>query len=489
MVGAAAVMAGLEKENPDTLAKRVHAFTNDVLGDHDAVALAALVQRGELSAIEVAQAAIARARAVADRLNAIEIATYDEALAQTHLPAKPGVFAAVPTFIKDNADLEGFPTRNGTRSYTPAAATKNDAYTAQYLAQGFTVLGKSQMPEFGFNASTEFAGEHPTRNPWNTDYSPGGSSGGAAALVAAGVVPIAHANDGGGSIRVPAACCGLVGLKPTRNRHLNNKAAQSMPINIVSEGVVTRSVRDTAQFMYGMELVYRNPLLKPVGRVEGPSQRKLRIGLVLDSISGSPTCAETRAAVTDVGHLLEKLGHHVEPLALKLPTTFTGDFTLYWAMLAFLMGSLGKFILGGDFEYDRLDAFSKGLVQHYRRNLWRTPAALWRLHRSAHEYAEMIKPCDVVLSPVLGHTVPKLGHLNPGQNYEGLMEKLSRYITFTPLNNATGSPAISLPMAMSADGLPIGIQLQAAHADERTLLDIAFQLEAERPFRRINSGQ
>jgi amidase len=480
-------MAKSTIKNAADTAKRVHAFTDDVLADHDAVALAELIRKGELSATEVAQAAIARARSVADKLNAIEIAAYDQALEQTHLPAKPGIFAGVPTFIKDNADLEGFPTRNGTRSYTPATAEENGPYTAQYLSQGFTVLGKSRMPEFGFNASTEFEADHPTRNPWKTDYSPGGSSGGSAALVAAGVVPIAHANDGGGSIRVPAACCGLVGLKPTRNRHLNNKAAQSMPINIVSEGVVTRTVRDTAYFHYGMEQVYRNPRLKPIGKVEGPSQRKLRIGLVIDSITGTPTCAETRAAVEDVARLMKKLGHRVEPMTLNLPATFIDDFTLYWAMLAFMMGSLGKLILGSDFDSDRLDPFTRGLVQHYRKNLLRTPAALWRLHRSAQLYAEMIKPYDAVLSPVLGHTVPKLGHLNPAQGYDSLMEKLSRYIMFTPLNNAAGTPAISLPLATSSDGLPIGVQFQAAHGDERTLLEIAYQLEAERPFKRIAS--
>ena len=468
--------------------KRVHAFTDDALGTHDAVALANLIRKGKLSATEVAQAAIARARSVADKLNAIEITAYDQALAQTHLPARPGVFAGVPTFIKDNADLEGFPTRNGTRSYTPKVAEENGPYTAQYLAQGFTVLGKSQMPEFGFNASTEFEGEHPTRNPWNTDYSPGGSSGGSAALVAAGVVPIAHANDGGGSIRVPAACCGLVGLKPTRNRHLNNKAAQSMPINIVSEGVVTRSVRDTAYFHYGMETVYRNPKLKPIGKVEGPSQRKLRLGLVIDSITGTPTCPETRAVVEDVARLMEKLGHRVEPMQIGVPSSFIEDFTLYWSLLAFMMGSLGKLILGSDFDAQRLDPFTRGLVEQYRKNFWRTPAALWRLNRSAHLYAEMIKPYDAVLSPVLGHTVPRLGHLSPAQGYESLMERLSRYIVFTPLNNAAGSPAIALPAGMSSDGLPIGVQFQAAHGEERTLLDLAYQLEAERPFKKIQAA-
>lgn len=467
--------------------KRVHAFSDDALGTHDAVALAALIKKGKLSAKEVAEAAIARAQLVGGRLNAIEVESFAAAVRETELPAKPGIFAGVPTFVKDNSDLEGFPTRSGSRAFTPDVAKEHGKYTAQYLSQGFTVLGKSSMPEFGFNASTEFEADHPTRNPWNTDYSPGGSSGGSAALVAAGVVPIAHANDGGGSIRVPAACCGLVGLKPTRDRHLNNKSAESMPINIVSEGVVTRSVRDTAEFMYGMESVYRNNRMKPVGHIEGPSKRKLRIGMVIDSITGTPTCAETRGTVEETAKLMQKLGHHVEPMSLDLPKTFIDDFTLYWSMLAFLMSALGKVLLAADFDADRLDPFSKGLIDHYKKHIVHTPAALYRLYRSAHMYAEMIQPYDAVLSPVLGHTVPKLGHLNPGQDYDALMEKLSRYIMFTPLNNAAGTPAISLPMGICENGLPIAVQFQSAHGDERTLLDIAYQLEAERPFRKIYS--
>ena len=202
----------------DAVSSRVHAFGNDVLAGHDAVALAGLIRKGEISAIEVAEAAIARARKVNGTLNAIEHDIFAHALTTAASRKPTGVFGGVPTFVKDNADMEGLPTRSGTRAATARVAAQHGPFTEQYLAQGFTVLGKSSLPEFGFNASTEFEEDHPTRNPWNPDYSAGGSSGGSAALVAAGVVPIAHANDGGGSIRVPAACCGLVGLKPTRNR-------------------------------------------------------------------------------------------------------------------------------------------------------------------------------------------------------------------------------------------------------------------------------
>lgn len=253
--------------------ERVHAFGNDILADHDAVALAELIRRGEISNVEVAEAAIARARRVNGTLNAIEHEIFAHALLTAESRKPTGVFGGVPTFVKDNADMQGLPTRSGTRAATPHVAKKHGPFTEQYLAQGFTVLGKSSLPEFGFNASTEFEEDHPTRNPWNPGYWAGGSWGGSAALVAAGVVPIAHANDGGGWISVPAACCGLIGLKPTRNRHRNNESASTMPINIVSEGVVTRSVRDTAAFMAGLEVFYRNPKLPKSAASEAREKR------------------------------------------------------------------------------------------------------------------------------------------------------------------------------------------------------------------------
>lgn len=193
------------------------------------------------------------------------------------------------------------------------------------LSQGYICLGKSTLPEFGFNASTEPAQGDPTRNPWNLDYSCGASSGGAAALVAAGVVPIAHANDGGGSIRIPAACCGLVGLKPTRGRVVDNDAARDLPVNIISDGVVTRSVRDTAGFLAYAESWFKNRKLPAIGHVQGPpSGRQLRIGLVLDSINGHPpTDPETRLTVEQTARYLEKLGGHIiEPWMCRSPAHF-----------------------------------------------------------------------------------------------------------------------------------------------------------------------
>ncbi|MCS6985554.1 MAG: amidase [Leptospiraceae bacterium] len=474
--------------SPRKKAQRIHAFSRDILGKLDATAIAEKIRRKQLSPEEVVKAAIKRAEKVALYIEAIEI----YAFADAHEKAKKkdfadGIFAGVPTFIKDNSDLEGFPTRNGSRAYSPKIAREHGKYVEQFLKQGFIVLGKTRMPEFGFNASTEFEGENPVRNPWNLAYSAGGSSGGSAALVASGVVPIAHANDGGGSIRIPAACCGLVGLKPTRDRHINSKVAESMPLNIVSEGVLTRTVRDTANFHFGMEQVYRNPRLKPIGKWEGPSKRKYRIGLVLDSPTGVKTEEDIRQLLLVTAGKLERLGHVV--LEVDMRNTglehFVSDFTLYWSLLGFFMGSFGKWILGTDFDPRRLDPFTKGLVDYYKKNFWQTPAAMYRLWRSRELYERLIAPYHAIMTPVLAHTVPPLGHLSPEQGYDSLMEKLQRYVLFTPLNNAAGTPAISLPLGLDRNGNPIGVQLMAAQGEEGILIDLAFQLEADMGFVKI----
>ncbi|MEO9139957.1 MAG: amidase, partial [Jatrophihabitans sp.] len=385
---------------------------------------------------------------------------------------------------KDNTDVVAMPTNHGSEAYTARPAEKDGAYTRQYLSTGMTVLGKSRLPEFGFNASTEFMTGEPTRNPWHTDYTVGASSGGSAAFVAAGVVPIAHANDGGGSIRIPAACAGLVGLKPTRHRHIDGEQTQHLPINMVSEGVVTRSVRDTAAFVAALETEWRNPELPPIGHVIGPAQRRLRVGLVLDSITGTVD-EETRGAVEHTAELLEKAGHVVEPISLPVGEQFAADFLQYWALLAELVTDTGRLMLDRSFDVDKADGLTRGLRHEHRRHLYRTPFAIRRLKKIPATYAQMFRRHEVVLSPVLAHTTPLLGHLSPRIAFDELIERLTTWVAYTPLNNIAGTPGISLPMGVSAQGLPIGVQLSAAHGDERTLLELAYLLEAEQPFARI----
>lgn len=458
----------------------IHAFGDDALGDHDAVGLARLVRDMKVSPDELAAAAIARAQLVDPELRAVAC----------DLPPRHGTdpnaeFFGVPTFIKDNTDVAGLPTTHGSEAFTARPAKQDGTYATQLLSTGLTLLGKSRMPEFGFNATTEYMTEPPVRNPWHTEFSVGASSGGSAALVAAGVVPIAHANDGGGSIRIPAACAGLVGLKPSRGRHRDGEQAGHLPINMISEGVLTRSVRDTAAFVAACENHWRNPKLAPIGRVSGPAQRILRVGVLFDSVTGEPVDDATRAAVEDTAAVLEAAGHIVEPITLPVTAQFADDFVQYWALLADLAVGTGRLILDRSFDAAKADGLSLGLRAHHRRNLHRTPGALLRLRRIADQYAQMFARHEVVLSPVLSHTTPRLGYLAPTVDFADLIDRLRRYVAYTPLNNIAGTPAISLPLHRSPDGLPVGVQLSAAYGDERTLLELAFLLEAERPFARI----
>ena len=226
---------------------RVHGFADDVLADLDGVAIAGLIKSKQVSSAEVVAASVARAKKVDPTLRAVVTDLYDSGLTTANTPPSTGYFAGVPTFFKDMTLVKGVKTYFGSEAFANTKpATKTDPIAQQILAQGFINLGTSAMPEFGFTCSTEFPSLNDTRNPWNIGHSAGGSSGGAAALVAAGVVPIAHSADGGGSTRIPAACCGLVGLKPSRGRLLRSSIFNTQVVDIAIDGVITRSVRETA---------------------------------------------------------------------------------------------------------------------------------------------------------------------------------------------------------------------------------------------------
>ncbi|KQX49824.1 MULTISPECIES: amidase [unclassified Streptomyces] len=460
----------------------VHAFRDDSLGEHDAVGLAAAIRRGEVSAAEAARDAAERVRAVEGRLHAVQVRVSAPAPAAG---TGGGALAGVPTFVKDNTDYLGLPTGHGSSAFTPRTARRHAPFARQLLSTGATVLGKTRLPEFGFSPSTEYEAAEPVRNPWNTGHSAGGSSGGSAALVAAGAVPFAHANDGGGSIRIPAACCGLVGLKPTRGRVVTNAQSRQLPLDIVIDGIVSRSVRDTAAFLAAAEEHWRNPKLPPLGLVEGPSARRLRVGFLLDSPNGVPTDAATREAVTETVATLERLGHTVEPVELTLDPRFTEDFLTYWGMLSFLLGITGRGF-GADFDRHRMDGLSRGLREDYLTSWRSTPGVLHRLKRTREAYAAAFRGLDLVLSPVLAHTTPRLGHLSPTVPYRTLIDRILAYVAFTPVNNVVGTPSLSLPAVRpTEEGLPIGVMFSARPGAERTLLELAFELEADRPFRRI----
>ena len=236
---------------------RVHAFGDDPLQDLDAVGLVEAYRDG-LSVSDVVEAAIARADAVDDQLGALAHEAFEQARAEGRSP-RPGYFSGVPTFLKDNVDVAGMPTQNGTDAYVARPADADGDFARMYRSVGLLPLGKTRLSEFGFSGAVDHPRLGPVRTPWNPEHYAGASSAGAAAFVATGVVPIAHANDGGGSIRIPASVNGLVGLKPTRGRLAQDATMRQMPVKIVSDGVLTRSVRDTAAFYREAEKVYRDP--------------------------------------------------------------------------------------------------------------------------------------------------------------------------------------------------------------------------------------
>ncbi|MGV9709265.1 amidase [Gordonia sp. NPDC003424] len=465
---------------------KVHAFGDDCLGELDATGVAASIAAGEFSAAEALEAAIARVDAVEPRLNGICVDDRDRArrrARENHFPA--GSFAGVPAAIKNNTLFTGLPTRHGSAAVPARPAVANEPFTDQFLSTGVNILGATTLPPFGLTATTEFVDDEPTRNPWDTDYSSGASSGGSAVLVASGAVPIAHGNDGGGSIRIPAAACGLVGLKPSRGRLAPSPEGEAAPIDIITNGVLSRSVRDTARFIADAERFRRAPGLPEVGLVEGASVRRLRVGVITDTVTGQPIDDDTAAAMTQASETLTALGHHVEPAPLPVDGRFVEQFADYWALLAFSLEFFGKRLIDKGFDRSMIDPFTRGLSRKYVRAFWRTPSSIMGLRRADARFRAVFDRFDVVMSPTLGHTTPKIGYLDPAGDFDVIFDRLVHYVAFTPANNTTGTPAISVPMAQTSSGLPLGVQFAADLGRERTLLELAFEIEAAQPFVRI----
>ncbi|MBV9321739.1 MAG: amidase [Mycobacterium sp.] len=466
----------------------MHAFGDDALGDLDAVAVAEAIKAGRLSAADVVEAAIARTEAVNPALNGVAYQAFDRARDEAKRPPKRGFFTGVPTFVKDNVDVSGLPTMRGADAWQPSRAALDSDFARLYLATGVIPLGKSQMSEFGFSASAEHPRIGPVRNPWNTDYTAGASSSGSGAFVAAGVVPIAHANDGGGSIRVPAACNGLVGLKPSRGRLPVDNDLRRMPVGIVTNGVLTRSVRDTAAFYREAERIWHQPKLPSVGDVTGPGKQRLKIAVLTRSVERE--CSpEVRELTLKSAGLLDELGHRVEYVDTPpIPASFAVDFVLYWALLAMAQVRTGRRAFGDSFDRALLDNLTLGLDRHASRNLHRLPLVIMRLRAIRRRTARFFRSYDAVLTPTLADETPLIGYLDPTADFQQIMDRLISWVAFTPLQNVTGEPAISLPLAHSAAGLPVGMMLSADIGREARLLELAYELEEARPWARIQSG-
>lgn len=461
----------------------VSAFCDDVLGDLDAVAIRRLIAAGEITSREAVEAAITRAERVNPQLNAIATPCFDTARADAALPDR-GTFGGVPSFVKDTDTVKGLPLIFGSRGMPSEPSKKDSAYVSDLRALGLVILGKSTTPEFGLTGTTEALAYGPTRNPWNTEHTPGGSSGGAASLVAAGVVPLAHANDGGGSIRIPASCCGIVGLKPSRGRLAPVDGAALIPVKIIHQGIVTRTVRDTAAFYDAIDRVRPARRLPKIGLVEGfgPRRRIHFFSRWGTTHQADPECV---SAVERLAQLLESQGHTVEEIAPPFDAGLGDDFLTLWSTMAFGLTKFGKQILHPRFDVTRVEPFTRDLAQGVKNRLHAVPGAVRRLRRFQRTYEALFDDRDVLLTPAVATPPPKIGHLGPAVPFEESIERLRAFLPFSAVQNISGGPAISLPGGLSKGGLPIGVQLASALGTERLLLELAFEIEAAAPFARL----
>jgi amidase len=459
----------------------------------DATAQAELVRRGEVSPRELAEAAIARIEAVNPKLDAVIRTRFDAALAEArgHLPDGP--FRGVPILLKDlGCMVAGEPTAFGLGPLRELPWPVTSYLAEQFRAAGFVSLGRTNVPELGTTVTTEPRSFPPARNPWDPGHSTGGSSGGSAAAVAAGLVPVAHANDGGGSIRIPASECGLVGLKPTRGRVSQGPLIGEAWAGGVIDGAVTRTVRDAAAVLDVIsnrmpgEPYYAPPLPRPLAREVGADPGRLRIG-VLDrpGLAGYLDDPQCRAAVAGAARLLESLGHHVEqsaPAAMSEAKEFARHFNTIIAADAEATFQAFEMALGRPIGEDEIEPRNAA----YRQAGKELSAVAYLGSRAwfgmwARRMAEWWEDHDLLLTPTLGAPPPELGWFTAaGPKEEG--PRIASFIPYTAQFNMSGQPAISLPLHMTPDGLPVGVQLAAAYGREDILIRVASQLEQAAPW-------
>lgn len=470
------------------MSKKVHAFDNDVLGNLDAVALADLIKNKQLTSEEVVNATIKRANKVNPKLNAIVTENYEQAL-NISKTKQTGFFAGVPIYFKDLTNIKGLPTYQGSEALKNVpASSKTDDIAKKILSMGFVNMGMTTLPEFGFACATEFPDKPATLNPWNIDHSPGGSSGGAGALVASGVLPMAHSADGGGSTRIPAACCGAVGLKATRGRLLLSKIFHNQLVEVAIDGVISRTVRDTAYFYYEAEKYYHNKKLPAIGLVKEPTKTKLTIGFEEKAALGETVDAPTAKALNGTIALLEQMGYTLKPVNLPEAPQLKQDFKDYWALNSFLIKRFGKRVFHKSFDSTKLTKLVKGLANKASKNILKSPFLVGRLRNSYKMYQQFLKESeiDVLLTPTLAHLSPPIGHFDMNQDSETLFAKMEDWVQYTPYTNATGCPSISLPLGFDEKtNLPIGMMFWADWGEDKMLLELSYAIEKTKPFKLI----
>ena len=460
--------------------------------NYDGLGLTELVRKRDVTPSELLEAAIERTERNNPKLNAIVYKAYDEARAVAAGALPDGPFKGVPFLIKDlGVRVKGWPRTSASRFAQIDADADDGELMKRYRASGVVAFGKTNTPEFGIPGVTSSALLGPCRNPWNTDHISGGSSGGAASAVAAGIVPLAHASDGLGSIRIPAACCGLVGLKTTRDRNPNGQHDTDRAIGLSVDHVVSRTVRDSAAMLDATGYPEANspfaypqkerPYLEEVTRSPG----KMRIAFSSETPSGKPIDPEIRAALERTAETLKQLGHDVREEGLGIDYRM-----LYRAQgmvsAANFSASIRRWIeiKGREPGDDELEGLARRGYEAGKRLTAQDAGWAWQQLRIMNrQILSKFETWDVWLTPVLGTNVPRVDYLDP------LMEDLKEFdrrqaatFGFTPPFNLTGQPSLSLPLHQSESNLPIAMMFTARYGDEATLFRLAGQLEKEMPW-------
>ena len=445
----------------------------------DATEMAELVRRGDVHADELE----ATARALIERLQPALgcIADLSPSPAEA---AADGAFAGVPFLVKELLAFPGLPWSMGSRLLAQNPPGDPSPYAERLLGAGLRVVASTTSSEFGLLGSTESALRGPTRNPWGLHLTAGGSSGGSAAAVAAGIVPMAHANDAGGSIRFPAAMTGLFGFKPSNGRCAPTGAESGGLADLVVDHCVSRTVRDSARLLATTERRGADRRFEPIGEVTAPGPERRTIGVLTTTLMGAVPAPEVLAAVDRTQVLLDQLGHRIVEIGdldvdgVALSEAFFVTAALTMAQVAQMVTPL----LGRPPGPDELEPFTLELIGWASELADDSGSRAARtMSAQAAAYLRVFDTCDVVLSPTVTRAPWELGTLAPHLGRETLVERTGQLIGYTPIHNITGSPAMSLPHE-HIDGLPIGVHLAAAPGDDRALLELALELEAARPW-------
>ena len=460
----------------------------------DATALAALVRQKQVKAIELLEAAIERIERLNPALNAVVTPMYEQARRATAGKLPDGPFAGVPFLLKDlGAPYAGVRMTMGTAFLRNFVPDHESELVTRLRRAGLIIVGKTNTPELGILPTTEPRLFGPSHNPWDIDRTPGGSSGGSAAAVAARIVPMAHANDAGGSIRIPASCCGLFGLKPTRARNPLGPDLGDIFSGLVIDHAVTRSVRDSAALLDATagpdvgDPYWAPPPARPFLQEVGTDPGKLRVAFTVTTPTNVKVHPDCISAVQDAAALCADLGHEVVEAAPEVNGELVARafMVLFSAGCAWTMEGLG-FATGKALTQDSFEPLTWGLYETGRQQSASSYLlSLTLLQRAARDIARFFLKYDVLLTPTLAEPPMPLGTFDsPSENPLHGLRRAEAFVPFTPICNATGQPAMSVPLYWNAQGLPVGVHFVGRFGDEATLFRLAAQLESARPWAR-----